>query len=97
MRFGSELLYSVFERNLFVPRNENEDIPNFVDQVICDYLRVLGQEGITIPPKMKGIFVSDLKEEVIEMTRKKIYGYTSILEFRTLNSEMIEQYYKENA
>ena len=97
MRFGSDLLYSVFEKSLLVPHNQPEDITLFIDKVIYQYLVALAQEGMTVPPKMRKMFEADLREEVIDMTRKKIYGYASIDEYRKMNAEMIEQYYKENA
>ncbi len=94
---SQELLYSVFERNLFVLTLHHEDVGTFVQNVIEDYLSRLMSQGMIVPFKMRKVLEDDLRDEVLEMTRKKIYGYTSIEEYRRQNQEVIERYLRKTA
>ncbi|MCB0394499.1 MAG: hypothetical protein KDD25_08060 [Bdellovibrionales bacterium] len=96
MMRGHDLLYSVFERHLLIVTNHHEDIPTFVATIVEEYIFSLSQQGIIVPKKMRRMLEEDLREEVLEMTRKKIYGYSSIQEYRTQNIEIIHSYLRKN-
>lgn len=78
----SDPLYSIFEQHLFNAMVEEESTDEFLERVVNDYLDRLTERGTVIPREHRPAIESDLREEVLEMLRKKIYGHFSINEFR---------------
>lgn len=74
-------LYKIFEQNLFNALVEDESADELVNRVVEEYLAELAHGG-SIPPKSKPELAADLKDEVIEMFRKKTYGHYSLAEYR---------------
>ena len=60
---------------------EEETTEDFVTRVVHDYLGRLGQAG-SIPRNFVESVETDLKDEVLEMLRKKTYGHFSLTTFR---------------
>ncbi|MGE3974593.1 MAG: hypothetical protein AB7F59_08720 [Bdellovibrionales bacterium] len=78
-----ERLYMIFEKHLFQTPPEVEiSTDDFVKEVIVEYIETLVQQGHIIPHHLKGELEKDLGEDVLDMTRKKTYGYLNIQEFR---------------
>jgi hypothetical protein len=92
-----ELLYNLFERHLYIFTTHHEDIPTFVSTVVEEYLGSLTQQGVIVPLKMRAVLEEDLRDEVLEMTRKKIYGFGSLKAYRTQNMSVIEQFLKKHS
>lgn len=74
-------LYSIFEQHLFNALVENETTEEFLDRVVQDYLAALSEGGI-IPQPLRAGVEEDLRDEVLEMLRKKTYGHFNLTEFR---------------
>ncbi len=74
-------LYHLFEQHLLNALVENESTEDFLNRVVQDYLGTLDRQGM-IPRGQISIIESDLKEEVLEMYRKKTYGHFSLASFR---------------
>lgn len=81
MRSQRDPLFNIFEQHLFNALVEEETTEEFLDRVVKDYLCDLKSHGL-IPPSQIQVLESDLKEEVLEMLRKKTYGHYSLKEFR---------------
>lgn len=78
---ASDPLYSIFEQHLMNALIEEETTEDFVSRVVGDYLGRLGQVG-SIPRNFVENIESDLKDEVLEMLRKRTYGHFSLDTFR---------------
>lgn len=74
-------LYKIFEQHLFNALVEDESADELVDRVVQEYLAELAHGG-SIPPESKPEIAADLKDEVVEMFRKKTYGHYSLAEYR---------------
>jgi cell division septum initiation protein DivIVA len=81
MRSGYDLLYTLFEQHLFNALVEEETSDAFLDRVVCEYVRLLSARG-TIPHEHLQTIEADLRDEVLEMLRKKTYGHYNLTEFR---------------
>lgn len=82
----SDLLYSIFEQYLFNALVENETTEEFLTHVVREYLDRLARSG-TIPHGHIDSIEEDLRDEVLEMLRKKTYGHYSLSEFRKAHVE----------
>lgn len=92
MRAISDPLYSIFEQHLMNALIEEETTEDFVSRVVGDYLGRLGQVG-SIPRNFVENIETDLKDEVLEMLRKRTYGHFSLDTFRKnerLRSEKVK-------
>lgn len=74
-------LYSIFEQHLMNALIEEETTEDFVTRVTRDYLGRIGQRG-SIPRNFVESIETDLKDEVLEMLRKRTYGHFSLDSFR---------------
>ncbi len=81
MSHGPDLLYNIFEHYLFNAIVEDETSDEFLTRVVADYLERLSQKG-QVPREHREVIESDLKEEVLEMLRKKTYGHFNLSDFR---------------
>jgi hypothetical protein len=78
---GSDSLYQIFEDHLFNALVENESEEDLLKRVIHDYLCELSRHGSLLQQHRVELEI-DLREEVLEMLRKKTYGSFSLSEFR---------------
>ena len=82
MRKELDPLYSVFEQHLLTAFVEDETVNDFLDRVVVDYVGRLLTRGTMIPQKFQESMESDLRDEVLEMLRKKTYGHYSLASYR---------------
>jgi hypothetical protein len=82
MLADSDLLYSIFEQHLFSALVENETSDEFLARVVRDYLARLTRLHAVIPREHYASVESDIREEVLEMLRKKTYGHYNLAAFR---------------
>jgi hypothetical protein len=75
-------LAKIFAQHLFNSMVEDESTDDFLARVIAEYLRGLSATGATMTADHRLLIESDLKEEVLEMLRKKTYGHFSLAEYR---------------
>ena len=90
MHSGFDPLYSIFEQHLMNALIEEETTEDFVTRVVQDYLGRIGQYG-SIPRTFVEVVESDLKDEVLEMLRKKTYGHFSLATFRKNETLRLEK------
>ncbi len=74
-------LFKIFEQHLFNAMVEDETSADFVGRVVQEYIKTLSASG-TVPHAHRETLSEDLREEVMEMLRKKTYGHFSLAEFR---------------
>ena len=74
-------LFDCFDRHLHNLEilSESEDL--FAQKVLEDYIINLGATGIALGAHAEDIY-ADLQEDVIQMLRKKIYGFYDVDEYR---------------
>lgn len=84
-----DLLYTLFEQHLFNALVENETSDAFLKRVVGEYLLLLQTRG-TIALEHREIIEADLKEEVLEMLRKKTYGHYNLEAFRKATQKAAE-------
>lgn len=82
MRKESDPLYFVFEQHLFTALVEDETIDSFLNRVVTDYLGRLLISGTVVPQTFRETLETDLRDEVLEMLRKKTYGHFSLAAYR---------------
>lgn len=90
MRAGFDPLYSIFEQHLMNALIEEETTEDFVSRVVGDYLGRLGQVG-SIPTTFVESIETDLRDEVLEMLRKRTYGHFSLDTFRKSQTLRLEK------
>jgi hypothetical protein len=81
MQSGSDPLFMIFEQHLFNALVEEETTDEFLNRVVKDYISELCTDGL-IPANRISELEIDIREEVLEMLRKKTYGHYSLKEFR---------------
>lgn len=81
MKPAHDLLYSIFEQHLYNALVEDEVADDLIVRVVRDYLALLSSRGTIMKEHLPSI-ESDLREEVLEMLRKKTYGHFNLAEFR---------------
>jgi len=81
MNSDADLLYNIFEHYLFNALVENETTDEFLTVVVRDYLQRLSLRGVIPLEHVAGIEL-DIRDEILEMLRKKTYGHYSLAEFR---------------
>lgn len=94
---SNDLLYVVFEKLLMRKTQDEQQLEDFSQEVVAEYLMLLAKQGITVPQKLRPVLEMDLIEEVIDMARKKTYGHSSLQEYRLKNVEAIEKFLKRAA
>ncbi|MCM2280709.1 MAG: hypothetical protein NDI61_02550 [Bdellovibrionaceae bacterium] len=81
MKSSMDNLYTIFEQHLLNALVEEESTDEFLKRVVNDYLASLGDSVVILREHRSGI-EEDLREEVLEMLRKRTYGHYSLKEFR---------------
>ena len=86
MRPGHDLLFTLFEQHLFNALVENETSDEFLARVVTEYVKLLSARGIMTREHKSQIEI-DLREEVLEMLRKKTYGHFNLASFRKAHTD----------
>lgn len=81
MKSQLDPLYAIFEKHLYNFIIEEQSSDDLVQAVVNDYLETLMQNA-SVPIKVAEFVEKDLKEEVLEMLRKKTYGHYDLAHFR---------------
>lgn len=79
---STDPLYYIFEQHLFNALVEDEGTDAFLSRVVEDYVGRLIESGTVIPREVLPTVQQDLREEVLEMLRKKTYGHFNLADFR---------------
>ena len=82
MRRDFDPLYNIFEQHLFNALVEDETTDEFLGRVVADYVAAVTVKGTVIPHEYRRTVETDIRDEVLEMLRKKTYGHYSLKEFR---------------
>jgi hypothetical protein len=83
-------LYALFEQHLFTALVEEEATDAFIERVVADYMDALQSNGTIIPREHIASLEVDLREEVLEMLRKKTYGHYDLNAYRKANGIEVE-------
>jgi hypothetical protein len=75
-------LYFIFEQSLFNALVEDETTDEFLVRVVTAYMGQLRSGGTIIPASHVATMEADLREEVLEMFRKKTYGHFNLASYR---------------
>ncbi len=89
MRLKRDLLFSIFEQQLQNSLVGDDTGDLLINRVVEHYIVALKTQGF-IPPKFLKTLEEDLKEEVLEMYRKKTYGHMELASYRKKNSKKTE-------
>ncbi len=82
MRIKIDPLYDIFEQHLYNALVEDESTDEFLSRVVGDYMGRLSSLGTVILHEHRPLIETDLRDEVLEMLRKKTYGHFNLAEFR---------------
>jgi hypothetical protein len=77
----TDLLFQIFQQHLTNPDCKIVSAKEFIQKVVRTYLIFLSGLGNIPQGHVEGI-VEDLEAEVLEMFRKKTYGYYNLKEYR---------------
>lgn len=86
MRLKRDLLFSIFDQQLQISLVGDDTEAVLVERVVESYIKVLKTQGF-VPPKFFKMLEDDLKEEVLEMYRKKTYGHMELSSYRKKHSK----------
>ncbi len=89
MRAKRDLLFSIFDQQLQNSLLGEDTEGMLVSRVVENYITALKTQGF-IPPKFLKMLEDDLKEEVLEMYRKKTYGHLELASYRKKHSKKVE-------
>lgn len=78
-------LYVIFEKHLMTALVEDETLEEFLDCVVMKYMGHLRTNETVIPVSHVSTIETDLREEVLEMVRKKTYGHYNLASYRRAN------------
>jgi hypothetical protein len=78
---SSDELYDIFLKHLEKESLDTETVQDLIYEVVAEYFSVLFQKG-NVPQHLMDSIELDLREEVMEMYRKKTYGFHSLQEYR---------------
>lgn len=79
---SADPLYVIFEQHLYNFQDSDPDRKTFIENIVQDYLSYLRKMRITIPRSLEHSIVEELVTQVNTMLLKKIYGCSSIQEFK---------------
>ncbi|MBK9323664.1 MAG: hypothetical protein IPM97_12095 [Bdellovibrionaceae bacterium] len=77
----SDLLFQIFQQQLQDPNCTIDCSKEFIQKVVGTYIFILTRSGNIPQNQFEGI-VEDLQAEVLEMFRKKTYGFYDLKEYR---------------
>ena len=81
MGMNTDKLISLIETQLRETSNMKEKIPDFVNKIVNLYTLQLMDAG-NIPLNFMEDVINDIEAEVIEIYRKKTYGFLTLEEYR---------------
>lgn len=81
MSMNTDKLLTLIETHLRETSNMKEKIPDFVNKIVNLYTLQLMDAG-NIPLNFMEDVITDLEAEVIEIYRKKTYGFLTLEEYR---------------
>ncbi|MDZ4663187.1 MAG: hypothetical protein SGJ18_16370 [Pseudomonadota bacterium] len=82
MRFNQDPLYSIFEKHLSKSLMNDECCADtLIDQVVKNYVEMMTKLGHACG-RIQDYIERDVREEVTDMLRKRIYGHFSLSEYR---------------
>ncbi len=82
----SDELYDIFVKHLNKETVETETVQDLIYEVVAEYFSVLFQKG-NVPQHLMDSIELDLREEVMEMYRKKTYGFHSLQDYRKAKNQ----------
>jgi hypothetical protein len=85
----TDRLYHIFENHLFNALVENESTEEFLRYVIEEYVAELRLQGTIMPEHVRTI-KEDLQADVLDMLRKKIYGFYDLTEYRKAKIDLTQ-------
>jgi hypothetical protein len=74
-------LFEIFEKNLYTSIVEDESQDEFIDRVVYEFIHSLVSTG-RVPQSHIEDIEEDLREEILDMLRKKTYGHLSLKDYR---------------
>ena len=83
-------LYFIFEKHLMTALVEDESLEDFLCGVVVAYMGQLRSNGTVVPNTHAADIEADLREEVIEMYRKKTYGHYNLASYRRANGVQVD-------
>ncbi len=89
MRLKRDLLLSIFEQQLQNSLVGDDTESVLIGRVVDCYITALKTQGF-IPPNFLKVLEEDLKEEVLEMYRKKTYGHLELSSYRKKHAKRTE-------
>lgn len=78
---NTDLLLKLVETQLRETSNMKEKVPDFINKIVHLYALQLMKAG-NIPLDFMEEVITDIETEVIEIYRKKTYGYLTLEEYR---------------
>lgn len=81
MNMNTDKLITLIETQLRETSNMKEKIPDFVNKIVNLYTLQLMDAG-NIPLNFMEDVINDIEAEVIEIYRKKTYGFLTLEEYR---------------
>jgi hypothetical protein len=78
----TDLLFQIFQQHLHNPDCKIVSSKEFIQKVVRTYLIFLSGAG-SIPQGLVEDVIEDLEAEVLEMYRKKTYGFYNLKEYRS--------------
>lgn len=78
----TEILKEVFESLLYVDSQQDQSLEDFVRGASIEFMTRLREAGILVPPIYQKALREEVESELHEMVQKKIYGFSSLQEFR---------------
>jgi len=87
----TDSLYVIFEQHLYNFEDVTTDRKTFIGNIIKDYIKYLAKSSRIVAPQHVQDLVGELFEEINTMLLKKIYGFSSIEEFRSQSGTTIRQ------
>lgn len=97
MKFTQDPLYSMFEKCLNKSLMNDECCSDtLIDEVVKDYVEMMAKLGHACS-KIQEYIERDIREEVTDMLRKRIYGHFNLSDYREKNPHVVAKVKKGNA
>ncbi len=97
MRFNQDPLYSMFESHLNKSLMNDECCSDtLIDSVVKNYVEMMTRLGHA-SGRIQDFIERDVREEVTDMLRKRIYGHFDLNSYRNNNPQIIAKLKKGNA
>lgn len=86
----TDLLFQIFHQHLHDPDCNIDSAKELIQKIVGTYLLFISRSG-NIPDGHLQDVIEDLEAEVLEMYRKKTYGYYNLKEYReSLKKKSVE-------